>query len=205
MLRKTVFIFLTAASSFFVVDVTAGPILELPPLPYAIDSLEPMISKRTLEFHHGEHHAKYIATTNSMIAGTELEGKDLEEIMLASYGKNQALYNNAAQAYNHAFYWTCMNPHGGSHDGKGPAASKYGDLVHLIKKSFGTYANFEAEFTAAGNSAFGSGWAWLVHDKSTGKLFVMKTIGADNPMALNKDWTPLLTMEKKSVFSTSNF
>jgi Fe-Mn family superoxide dismutase len=164
--------------------------VELPPLPYGYTALKPFISKQTLQVHHDKHHAKYVATTKSMIAGTKLEGKSLKEIILQAHkDKNQGLYNNAAQSWNHAFYWKCMSPSGG----KEPI--KHEQLYKLLIKSFGSFENFQSEFAAAGNTAFGSGWAWLVYDGSTGKLIITKTIGADNPMALNKKWIPIMTMD----------
>ena len=165
--------------------------LELPALPYAYTELEPHLSHTTLEIHHNKHHAKYVATTNSMIQGTKYEGKSLEEIMHRSYkAQEEDLYNNAAQSWNHAFYWNCMTPYGG---GKPPA--KFEQLNRLLRKSFGSYEVFREEFAHAGNSAFGSGWAWLVLDKKSGKLFVTKTVGADNPMVLHERWYPILGMD----------
>jgi Fe-Mn family superoxide dismutase len=162
--------------------------LPLSPLPYDYAALEPHISQRTLEIHHGKHHAKYVNTLNSMIEGDpELEGSSLDEIVKNSYGgSNQDLFNNAAQSWNHDFYWKCMTP-----NYQTPSKS----LVEAIAKDFGSMKRFLKEFSTVGNTAFGSGWAWLVYDSSTQKLVVTKTIGADNPMAMNPDWTPILTMD----------
>ena len=119
-----------------------------------------------------------------MVAGTELEGKDVITVLRNSYGKNQALFNNAAQSYNHAFYWDCMKPNGGG--------KPTGKLAALIDKQFGSYEKFREEFTAAGATAFGSGWAWL--SWTPAGLKVTKTIGADCPLT-EKDYVPLLTMD----------
>ena len=130
----------------------AGP-FELPSLPYGYSSLEPHISQLTLEIHHDKHHAKYVSTMNSMISGaTEFENMSLAEIVKASYGKDQGLFNNAAQSWNHEFYWKCMTP-----DYKSPPKS----LVKMINQSFGSVKSFKEKFSKAGNTAFGSGWAWL--------------------------------------------
>jgi Fe-Mn family superoxide dismutase len=165
----------------------ASDTFKLPPLPYDYAALEPHISQRTLEIHHGKHHAKYVNTLNSIIKGvSELKGSSLTEIVKDAYGSNQGLFNNAAQSWNHDFYWKCMTP-----DFEKPPKS----LAHAIKKAFGSFEKFKSEFAEAGNTAFGSGWAWLVYDSSTEKLFVTKTIGADNPLALNEKWIPILTMD----------
>lgn len=165
----------------------AGP-FELPPLPYEYSALEPHIGQQTLEIHHDKHHAKYVNTMNSIIAGgAEFEGMSLAEIVKASYGKDQGLFNNAAQSWNHEFYWKCMTP-----DYKSPPKS----LVKAIKESFGSVKNFKEKFSKAGNTAFGSGWAWLCYDSSTKNLIVTNTIGAGNPMAVkDKSLIPLLTMD----------
>ena len=158
--------------------------VELPPLPYDYTALEPHIGKQTLEIHHDKHHAKYVTTTNTMIAGTELEGSDVVTILRGAYGKNQGLFNNAAQSFNHAFYWNCMKPNGGG--------KPTGALMAAIESSFGSFDKFVEEFKLAGNTAFGSGWAWLVHTPSG--LKVVKTIGADCPLT-EEGSTPLLTMD----------
>lgn len=158
--------------------------MELPALPYDYTALEPHLGEQTLRIHHDKHHAKYVTTTNAMVAGTELEGKDVITVLRNSYGKNQALFNNAAQSYNHAFYWDCMKPNGGG--------KPTGKLAALIDKQFGSYEKFREEFTAAGATAFGSGWAWL--SWTPAGLKVTKTIGADCPLT-EKDYVPLLTMD----------
>ena len=158
--------------------------VELPPLPYAYTALEPHIGEQTLKIHHDKHHAKYVTTTNALIAGTELENADVVTILRKAYGTNQALFNNAAQSYNHAFYWDCMKPNGGG--------APTGKVATLIDKYFGGYDKFRAEFTNAALTAFGSGWAWLVWTPSG--LKVTKTIGADCPLT-EKDSIPLLTVD----------
>jgi len=168
------------------------PVFKLPPLPYPDTALEPYISQRTLKFHHGKHHAKYVATTNSMIEDTDLaNAASLEEIILKAHEtSNQGLFNNAAQSWNHAFYWNCMTPNGGG----GPPPSSSGSLANKINASFGSYQEFRTQFSTAGNTAFGSGWAWLVLNTSTDKLSVLKTIGADNPMT-TPGIVPILCMD----------
>ena len=158
--------------------------VELADLPYDYNALEPHIGEQTLKIHHDKHHAKYVTTTNAMTAGTELEGKDVVTILRSAYGKDQGLFNNAAQSFNHDFYWKCMKPGGG---GK-PSAK----LFSMIEKDFGSFDNFLTEFKTAGNTAFGSGWAWLVHTPSG--LKVTKTIGADCPLT-EEGSTPILTMD----------
>mmetsp|Transcript_19834 Transcript_19834/g.40754 ORF Transcript_19834/g.40754 Transcript_19834/m.40754 type:complete len:236 (+) Transcript_19834:15-722(+) len=159
--------------------------VSLPPLPYEYTALEPFIGKQTLEIHHDKHHAKYVSVTNEMIAGTEMEGDDVVTIFKkADAAKNQGLFNNAAQSYNHAFYWECMK--------KGGGGAPTGALAAAIEKDFGSLDEFKKQFTVAGNTAFGSGWAWLCKDEA-GKLSVTKTIGAGNPLTDNL--TPILTMD----------
>ena len=119
-----------------------------------------------------------------MIAGTDMENKDVVEILRAAYGQNQGLFNNAAQSYNHAFYWNCIKPNGGG--------KPSGKLMELIEKDFGSFDAFKTEFINAGATAFGSGWAWL--SMTPDGLKVSKTIGADNPLT-TEGWTPLLTMD----------
>ena len=122
----------------------------LPPLPYAYNALEPHIGEQTLKIHHDKHHARYVDVTNQMITGTDLEGKDVVTILRAAYGKNQGLFNNAAQSFNHAFYWDCMKPNGGG--------KPTGKVATLIDKYLGGYDKFRADFINAGVTAFGSGW-----------------------------------------------
>ena len=157
----------------------------LPELPYAKDALEPHIGAKTLEIHHGKHHQAYITNLNNLLKGSPLELKSLEEIILdaAKDPAKAGIFNNAAQVWNHTFYWHSMKPQGG---GK-PA----GELAKKIDTDFGSYEKFVEEFKAAGATQFGSGWAWLVLDK--GKLKVTKTGNADLPLAHGQ--TALLTMD----------
>jgi Fe-Mn family superoxide dismutase len=169
------------------IAAAAGETYELPPLPYDKSALKPLISAKTLEIHHGKHHAKYVATLNSMVKGTDLENQPLEKIMKVSYyKKNQALFNNAAQAWNHSFYWKCMKKKGGG--------LPSGKLSETIETSFGSFAEFRKQFAEAANTAFGSGWAWLICD-SKGNLSVVKTIGADNPLVTSPGSVPILTCD----------
>ena len=159
---------------------------ELPALPFAKDALEPHISSNTLDFHHGKHHNAYVTKLNELIAGTDLENKSLEEIiMVASKSEPKSgLFNNAAQVWNHTFYWNSMSPNGGG--------TPTGDLAAQIDTDFGSFDEFANQFKAAGAGRFGSGWAWLVLDAS-GKLKVTKTLNADLPMAHGE--TALITMD----------
>lgn len=150
--------------------------IEFPALPYASDALEPYISTTTMEFHYGKHHKAYVDNLNKLIAGTPFADLSLEEIIKETAGneKFQAIFNNAAQAWNHNFFWHCMSADGG----KAPK----GVLLKKIEDAFGSYDQFCGDFTNAAVSQFGSGWAWLVEDKD-GKLSIMKTANADTPLA----------------------
>jgi superoxide dismutase, Fe-Mn family len=141
----------------------------LPDLPYAKDALAPYLSQETLEYHHDKHHNAYVTNLNGLIDGTENAGKSLEEIILAAEGP---LFNNAAQVWNHTFYWNCMKAGGG--------AAPAGELAAAIDKSFGSLEDFKKEFTAAAVGQFGSGWAWLVLE--AGALKITKTGNADLPL-----------------------
>ena len=160
--------------------------IELPDLPFAQDALEPHISANTLSFHHGKHHNAYVTNLNKMIAGTDLEGKSLEEIILTvnNDASKAGVFNNAAQVWNHTFYWNSMSPNGG-----GKPSGKIGDA---IDRDFGSYEEFVKAFTGAGGTQFGSGWAWLV--SNNGKLEVRKTPNAETPLT-EKGITPLMTMD----------
>jgi Fe-Mn family superoxide dismutase len=162
-----------------------GSAISLPPLPYAQNGLAPAISENTISFHYGKHHQAYVSNTLKMIAGTELANSSLEEIIKKTAGKaDQAgLFNNAAQVFNHTFYWNSMKPGGG-----GPPA---GRMAGAIKESFGSYEKFAEAFANAAASQFGSGWAWLVQD--AGKLQVVKTANADTPIV--RALTPLITID----------
>ncbi len=157
---------------------------ELPVLPYAGNALEPHISANTLSFHHGKHHNAYVVNLNNLVKGTEFENKSLEEVIVASEGKNPGVFNNSAQVWNHTFYWHSMKPAGG---GKATGA-----VAAKIEADFGSFDKFVEEFKAAGATQFGSGWAWLVLDKD-GKLKVTKTGNAEVPFT--KGQTPILTMD----------
>ena len=154
-------------------------------LPYPKEALEPHISSRTLDFHHGKHHNAYVVNTNNLIKGTELENADLETIIRKSAADpaKAGLFNNAAQVWNHAFYWQCMKPGGGGAP-TGAAAKK-------IDADLGGYSAFVEAFKQAGATQFGSGWAWLVLDN--GKLKIVKTANADTPLAHNQK--ALLTVD----------
>lgn len=154
---------------------------ELPALPYAMDALSPHISKETLEYHYGKHHRAYVTNLNNLVPGTEFEKMSLEEIMKKSSG---GIFNNAAQIWNHTFYWHSLSPHGGGE----PA----GELAIAIQNNFGSFAEFKAAFTKAATTVFGSGWAWLVKNKM-GALEIVQTSNAGNPMLDDKK--PLLVCD----------
>ncbi len=158
----------------------------LPDLPYAKDALEPHISSQTLDFHHGKHHNAYVTKLNELIAGSELEGKSLEDICCATAGKadKAAIFNNAAQVWNHTFYWHSMKSSGGG--------APTGAIADKITADFGSYEAFADAFKNAGATQFGSGWAWLVLNES-GTLEVTKTPNAETPLTEGK--TPILTMD----------
>ncbi|MFH2219024.1 MAG: superoxide dismutase [Pseudomonadota bacterium] len=157
----------------------------LPDLPYATNALEPHVSEKTLDFHHGKHHNAYVVNGNKLIEGTELAGDSLEEIIKKTAGdaSSAGIFNNAAQVWNHTFYWQCMKPGGGGPP-TGPVAKK-------INADFGNYEKFAEEFKNAGLTQFGSGWAWLVLKE--GKLQITKTANADTPIAHGA--TPLLVVD----------
>ncbi|OFY42364.1 MAG: superoxide dismutase [Bacteroidetes bacterium GWF2_40_14] len=154
---------------------------ELPQLPYAIDALEPVISQKTIEFHHGKHHQTYVTNLNNLIAGTEFENSTLDEIVKKSDG---AIFNNAAQVWNHTFYFLSFSPGGGG--------SPKGKLADAIDKTWGSFENFQKEFNTAATTLFGSGWAWLAKD-SVGVLSIVKESNAGNP--LTKGLSPILTFD----------
>ena len=156
--------------------------IELPALPYAQDALEPHISSETLEYHYGKHHKTYVDKLNGMIPGTEFEGKDLEDIIKSSSG---GVFNNAAQVWNHTFYWNCLSPNGG-----GEAT---GAVADAINKAFGSFDKFKEEFTASAVGNFGSGWTWLVK-KGDGSVAIVNTSNAETPLT-DSSVTPLLTVD----------
>jgi Fe-Mn family superoxide dismutase len=147
---------------------------QLPPLPYDKAALEPYMSAKTLEFHHGKHHQTYVDTLNKLTTGTQFEKASLEDIIehTAEDEKQKSLFNNAGQVWNHNFFWNCMTPKGGS--------ALSGDLAKQISKTFGDIENFKGKFKEAATTQFGSGWAWLVLDN--GKLDIVKTGNAVNPL-----------------------
>ncbi|HEY9771829.1 MAG TPA: superoxide dismutase [Coleofasciculaceae cyanobacterium] len=158
---------------------------ELPSLPYDYTALEPLISKSTLEFHHDKHHAAYVSKYNDAVKDTEWDNKPIEEVIkaIAKDESKSGLFNNAAQAWNHTFYWHCMKPNA--------SGTPTGELAKKIEADFGSFEQFIEAFKNAGATQFGSGWAWLVLDGDT--LKVTKTLNADNP--LTKEQIPLLTMD----------
>jgi superoxide dismutase, Fe-Mn family len=147
----------------------------LPPLPYEQSALDPVISAKTLSFHYGKHHKSYVDTVNKLIAGTEFADLPLETLVKATAGKAEhtAIFNNAAQVWNHTFYWHSMRPQGG---GEPPAA-----LKEMMVASFGGVEQFKKELSAAAVGQFGSGWAWLILEG--GKLKISKTANANTPLA----------------------
>ena len=159
---------------------------ELPALPYAKDALEPHMSANTFSFHHEKHHNTYVVNLNKLLEGSDLAGKSLEEIIKATAGdaSKAGVFNNAAQVWNHTFFWNSMKPGGGG--------APSGDLAAKIDEAFGGLDGFKDAFKDAGATQFGSGWAWLVAGEG-GKLEVVKTPNAENPMTQGK--TPLLTCD----------
>lgn len=147
---------------------------ELPKLPYALDALQPYISKETLEYHYGKHHQAYVNKLNSLIPNTEFENMSLEEIIKKSSG---GIFNNAGQIWNHTFYWHCMSPKGGNEPN--------GKLADAIKKTFGSFESFKEKFIQTSINQFGSGWGWLVKNPSGG-LEVYSTSNAGTPMTDGK-------------------
>jgi Fe-Mn family superoxide dismutase len=143
---------------------------ELPPLPYAKDALAPHISAETLEYHYGKHHKTYVDKLNGLIPGTEYEGKSLEDIIKTSSG---GVFNNAAQVWNHTFYWNCLSPNGGG------AAT--GAVAEAINKAFGSFDKFKEEFTNSAINNFGSAWTWLVK-KADGSVAIVNTSNAQTPL-----------------------
>jgi Fe-Mn family superoxide dismutase len=154
---------------------------KLPPLPYAKDALAPHISAETLEYHYGKHHATYVTNLNKLIAGTEFAELSLEDIVKKASG---GVFNNAAQVWNHTFYWNCLSPKGGGEPS--------GALADAIKKSFGSFAAFREKLTNAAITQFGSGWAWLVKNPD-GSLAIEQTSNAGTPLKDGKQ--ALLTVD----------
>ncbi|MGB3205901.1 MAG: superoxide dismutase [Crinalium sp.] len=158
---------------------------EQPPLPYDFKALEPHMSAKTFEFHYGKHHAAYVTNLNKLVQDTEMADKSLEEVIKASFGDSSktGIFNNAAQVWNHTFFWNCMKPNGGG--------QPTGELADKINTAFGSFDKFKEEFKNAAVTQFGSGWAWLVKDGDT--LKITKTPNAENPLAHGQ--TALLTVD----------
>jgi superoxide dismutase, Fe-Mn family len=146
----------------------------LPPLPYDMSALAPHISKETLEYHYGKHHLAYVNNLNNLLPGSGFENSSLEEIIKKSSG---SIFNNAAQVWNHTFYWHCLDPKGGG--------EPTGSLGTAIKQAFGSFANFQEQFTKTAIATFGSGWGWLAKSQD-GKLEIISTSNAGTPMTDNK-------------------
>lgn len=184
----------------------AGPTitatLELKPPPYPLNALEPHMSQETLEYHWGKHHRGYVDNLNNQIVGTELDGMSLEDIIILSYNKGDILpaFNNAAQTWNHDFFWESMKPGGGG--------KPFGDLLQLIERDFGSFEGFVEELRSAASTQFGSGWAWLAYKANRldvgnavnprpsdedKKLVIVKSPNAVNPLVW--DYSPLLTID----------
>jgi Fe-Mn family superoxide dismutase len=161
---------------FMSTPAQAAEAIALPALPYAENALEPVISAKTIGFHYGKHHATYVANVNKMVAGTDLAKMTLEEMIKTTAGDKEkvGVFNNAAQVWNHTFYWNSMKPGGGGQ----PA----GDLLAKINSDLGGFAKFKEDFSQAALTQFGSGWAWLA--LADGKLKVMKTPNAETPLAM---------------------
>lgn len=154
---------------------------ELPALPYERDALEPHISKETLDYHYGKHHNTYVVKLNGLAKGTELESKSLEEVIKTSQG---GVFNNAAQIWNHTFYWNCLSPNGGNQPS--------GELASAINKAFGSYEEFVAKFTESAVNNFGSSWTWLVKN-ADGSVEIVNTSNAATPLTTAQK--PLLTCD----------
>ncbi len=154
---------------------------ELPPLPYAKDALAPHISEETLEYHYGKHHQTYVTNLNNLVPGTEFEGLSLEEVIKKSSG---GIFNNAAQIWNHTFYWNSLSPNGGG--------EPTGGLANAIDRTFGSFADFQKQFTKCAVTTFGSGWAWMVKNPD-GSLQLVSTSNAGCP--LTEGQTPLMTCD----------
>lgn len=154
---------------------------QLPALPYAKDALAPVISEETIEYHYGKHHQAYVTNLNNLIPGTEFESASLEDIIRKSSGP---IFNNAAQVWNHTFYWNCLKPNGGGT----PTAA----LAEAINSAFGSFDEFKQKFSTSAATNFGSGWTWLVKN-AEGKLEIVNTSNAGCPLTAGQ--TPLLTID----------
>ncbi len=154
---------------------------DLPPLPFEQDALEPYMSAETLDFHYGKHHQAYVNNLNNLIQNSDLNGKPLEEVVKNASG---ALYNNAAQAFNHSFFWQCLKPSGGG--------EPKGELLNAIHQKWGNFADFKTAFAASAAGNFGSGWTWLVQ-KQDGALEIVNMGAAGNPLTENN--RPILCLD----------
>jgi Fe-Mn family superoxide dismutase len=154
---------------------------ELPVLPFAEDALEPYISKETINYHYGKHHATYVNKLNDLVPGSRFENASLETIIKEAEG---GIYNNGAQVWNHSFYWNCLSAEGGG--------APFGKLGEAIDRDFGSFSQFKEQFSQAAATLFGSGWAWLVSDRA-GNLSIVQESNAGNPM--RKGLSPLLTCD----------
>jgi len=154
----------------------------LPELPYAMDALAPQISQETLEYHYGKHHKTYVDKLNGLVPGTEFEGKSLEDVVKTASG---GTFNNAAQIWNHTFYWNCLSPNGGG-EPTGPVAD-------AINSTFGSFDKFKEAFNTSAANNFGSGWTWLVK-KADGSVAIVNTSNAETPLT-DSSVTPLLTVD----------
>lgn len=148
--------------------------IELPALPYALEALEPHISRETLEYHYGKHHQAYVTNLNNLLPGSGFESATLEDIIKKASGP---IFNNAAQVWNHTFYWHCLTPNGGG--------EPTGELATQIQKAFGSFTAFQEQFTKTAIATFGSGWAWLVRSPE-GTLEIISTSNAGTPLTDNK-------------------
>ncbi len=155
---------------------------ELPSLPYDKNALEPHISAETLDFHYGKHHKTYVDKLNGLVEGTDMADKSLEDVVKASSG---GMFNNAAQVWNHTFYWNCLSPNGGG--------APEGALATKISEAFGSFDKFKDEFTNSAIGNFGSGWTWLVQQQD-GSVAIVNTDDADTPLT-DESVTPLLTVD----------
>ncbi|WP_018414980.1 Fe-Mn family superoxide dismutase [Teredinibacter turnerae] len=155
---------------------------ELPELPYERSALAPHISEETLDFHYGKHHKTYVDKLNGLVPGTEFEGKTLEEVVKTSSG---GVFNNAAQIWNHSFYWNCLSPNGGG--------EPTGPIADAINSAFGSFADFKEKFTTSAINNFGSSWTWLVK-KADGSVEIVNTSNAATPLT-DDSLTPLLTVD----------
>ncbi len=161
-----------------------GP-FQLPPLPWAENALEPVISARTISLHYGKHHATYVKKLNELVAGTRFADMPLEQVIAATVGNDetQKIFNNAAQTWNHTFFWNCLKPRGGAEPSRA--------LARRIDESFGGHAQLKEQFSKAAIDCFGSGWAWLVARGD--KLEILATSNANTPVTMGA--TPLLTID----------